>query len=267
MIKILFLGDIVAKPGRRVVNTMVPDLVKKHQIDFVIANGENATHGKGLIYHHYQLLKTAGVDAITLGNHFADRDEIRQYLDAATDIIRPLNLLEDFPGLGSAVFDNGEVRIRVTNLLGEAFLNKAVVNPFVALDQLLQSTEPGEIHIVDFHAEATAEKKALAYAFDGKVSAVIGTHTHTQTRDNQILPHGTAFITDVGMCGPYQSVLGVKPEIIIARMWRGEKQFFDYDEQGQALLSAVVISIDETTALATEITPLYLLEPTQWRNL
>ncbi|HKM10768.1 MAG: TIGR00282 family metallophosphoesterase [Bacilli bacterium] len=260
MIKILFIGDIVAKVGRRMVQELLPDLVKKHQIDFVIANGENATHGKGIIYNHYQQLKQAGVDAITLGNHYDDRDEIRTFLDAATDIIRPINLLNDYPGVGSALFDNGRIRIRVTNVLGSAFLLEKVENPFIAFDRLLTTIEPGDIHIVDFHAEATAEKRSFGYAFDGRVSAIIGTHTHIQTRDAKILPAGSAYISDVGMTGAEESVLGVIPDITIRRFWHGENKFFDYDDKAAGLLSAVVITIDENTNLATKITPLYILE-------
>ncbi|MGI6714049.1 MAG: TIGR00282 family metallophosphoesterase [Bacilli bacterium] len=260
MIKILFIGDIVARVGRRLVKKLLPDLIKKHQIDFVIANGENTTHGRGLTFHHYQELKQAGIDVITLGNHYDDRDEIRTFLDGGSDVIRPLNLTRDYPGVGSAVFDNGEVRIRVTNILGMAFMDEIVENPFVSLDRLLRDCPLDEIHIVDFHAEATAEKKAFAYAFDGRVSAIIGTHTHIQTRDAQILKKGTAYITDVGMTGPEPSVLGVKPDIIIKRFWHGEQKFFDYDNKASGVFSGVILTFDKHTTQAIKITPLYLLE-------
>lgn len=260
MIKILFIGDVVARVGRRLVSKLLPDLIKKHQIDFVIANGENATHGRGLTFHHYQELKNAGVDVITLGNHYDDRDEIRTFLDGSSEIIRPLNLTHDYPGVGSEVFDNGEVRIRVTNILGTAFMDEIVENPFVSMAKLLEECPLDEIHIVDFHAEATAEKRAFGYAFDGKVTAILGTHTHIQTRDAMLLPKGTAYITDVGMTGPEPSVLGVKPEIIIDRFYHGGKSFFDYDNKASGVFSAVILTIDKNSGQALKITPLYLLE-------
>lgn len=259
--RILFIGDIVAKRGREIVKSLLPGLKTKHRIDFVIANGENATHGKGLIYNHYKFLLDAGIDCITLGNHYGDKNEIDSYLDQANQLVRPLNLKKEYPGVGTTLFYSEEgYKIRVTNVLGTVFMHEEVDNPFESLDKILSEEEKADIHIVDFHCEATAEKEAFGWAFDGRVTAIVGTHTHVQTRDARILPQGTGYLTDVGMCGPYNSVLGVKKETIINRMWKNEKTRFEYDDHDEALFSAVVIDVDETTGFTKEMIPIYIVE-------
>ena len=190
--KILFIGDIVGIVGRRMIHDHLNTFVEKYHIDFVIANAENATHGKGLIRHHYEELIDDGIDAITLGNHYDNKSEIRRYIDSADRLIRPLNLIHEYPGEGSILFEYNGITIRVTNLLGSAFMDENVNNPYYSLLELINNEEKADIHIVDYHAEATGEKLCLAYALDGKVSAVLGTHTHVQTRDYQILENGTA---------------------------------------------------------------------------
>lgn len=260
MKKILFIGDIVGQKGRQAVLFHLSKLKKKHHIDFVIANAENATHGKGLIYHHYESLLDYGIDCLTLGNHYDAKSEIRHYLDGALSLVRPYNLLKEYPGVGTTVFKDDRFSIRITNLLGSAFMSEEVKNPFDSLLEIIKKEEKTDIHIVDFHAEATGEKYALAHAFDGQVSAVIGTHTHVQTRDARILPSGTGYISDVGMTGPYEGILGVNPEAIIKRLWHNEKVVFTLDDRPSTIFSALVITVDETTGLTKEITPLYLLE-------
>ena len=258
--KILFIGDIVGKIGRRLIKEKVPYFVEKYQIDFVIANGENATHGKGLIKHHYQELIDSGVDVITLGNHYDNKNEIRHYIDSADRLIRPLNLLHDYPGVGTEIYDLDGYTIRVTNLLGSAFMGEEVNSPYLAMLDLLADEEPANIHIVDFHAEATGEKQCLAYALDGKVSAVLGTHTHVQTNDAKVLPEGTAFISDVGMCGYADGVLGDSKETVIPKILYGGKSRFAPPDEGRGLLSAVVIDIDENTGKSRSIFPIYYQE-------
>ena len=260
ILKILFIGDIVGKVGRRMIKDKVPYFVKKYDIDFVIANGENATHGKGLIRHHYDELIDAGVDGVTLGNHFNSKNEINRYIDGADYLIRPLNLRYDFPGEGSALYDVDGVSIRVTNILGSAFMTEDVVNPYLRTLELLEEAEPATIHIIDFHAEATGEKLSYAYALDGKVSAVLGTHTHVQTNDARILPKGTAFITDVGMCGEYDSVLGFETNSVVDKTIYGFEAKFQLHDEGKGLFSAVVIDIDEVTGLAKDIFSIYYVE-------
>ena len=259
--KILFLGDIVGKVGRRTVINNLERLVNKYQVDFVIANGENATHGKGLIEKHYYELLDAGVDCITLGNHYLSKDQLLNYIEDADALVRPLNISKRIGGEGSRLFTVNGVNIRVTNVLGTAFMKEEVSSPYYSLKSLIDSLESEDsIHIVDYHAEATGEKMCFGYAFDGLVSAVLGTHTHVQTNDAKILPNGTAFISDVGMCGAANGVLGFEKNSVMRVTMFGEKDRFGFDEQDQGLLNAVVIDIDETTHKAREIFTVKLLE-------
>ena len=259
--KILFLGDIVGKVGRRTVANNLEKLVKKYQVDFVIANGENATHGKGLIEKHYFELLDAGVDCITLGNHYLSKDNLLTYIEDADALVRPLNISKRIGGEGTRLFVVNGVNIRVTNVLGTAFMKEEVSSPYYSLKSLIDSLESEDsIHIVDYHAEATGEKMCFGYAFDGLVSAVLGTHTHVQTNDAKILPNGTAFISDVGMCGAANGVLGFEKNSVMRVTMFGEKDRFAFDEQDQGLLNAVVIDIDEVTHKAKEIVVVKLLE-------
>lgn len=243
------------------VKEYLPNIVDKYNIDFVIANGENASHGKGLLRHHYFELIESGVDVITLGNHYDSKKDIRGYIDRVDRLIRPLNLLNEYPGEGSAVYDVNGVSIRVTNLLGSSFMKEEVNNPYYSLlDYLSNQEEKEDIHIVDFHAEATGEKICFAYAFDGKVSAVIGTHTHVQTRDARILAEGTGFISDVGMTGLYDGALGFDKDSVVNKLMYGNQSKFSIPEEGRGLFSAVVLNIDERTGKCIEIFPIYQVE-------
>lgn len=259
--KILFFGDIVGQTGRNAIKHNIERLVKKYQIDFVIANGENATHGKGLIEKHYNELIDAGVDVITLGNHYLSKDRILDYIDDAECLIRPYNISKRIGGVGSKVFDCDGVKIRVTNILGTAFMKEEVNSPYYALKSLVDSLEDEDsIHIVDFHAEATGEKMCFGYAFDGIVSAVLGTHTHVQTNDAKILENGTAFISDVGMCGAANGVLGFDKETVMAKTIFGQSVRFDLDKEDQEMINAVVLDIDEDTKKTKEIILVKYLE-------
>ena len=259
--KILFLGDIVGKVGRRVVINNLEKLVKKYQVDFVIANGENATHGKGLIEKHYYDLLNAGVDCITLGNHYLSKDRILDYIEDADALVRPLNISKRIGGEGSRVFDVNGVKVRVTNILGTAFMKEEVSSPYYSLKSLIDSLESEDsIHIIDYHAEATGEKMCFGYAFDGLVSAVLGTHTHVQTSDAKILENGTAFISDVGMCGAANGVLGFEKNSVMRVTMFGEKDRFGFDENDQGMINAVVLSIDEVSHKALEIIPVKFME-------
>ena len=258
--KILFIGDIVGKIGRRVIKDHLQTFVDKYHIDFVIANGENVTHGKGLLRHHYLELVDDGIDAITLGNHYDSKNDLRKYIDSTDRLIRPLNLLHPYPGEGSIVYELNGVTIRVTNVLGSVFMNEEVNNPYYSLIELINNEEKADIHIVDFHAEATGEKLCLAYALDGKVSAVLGTHTHVQTKDYKILEGGTAYISDVGMTGFADGALGFSKETVVNKIIYGEQSRFDLPSEGRGLLSAVVLDIDEFSGKCKEIFPIYYLE-------
>lgn len=236
-------------------------ICKKYEIDFVIANGENVSHGKGILKAHYEELVDAGVDIITLGNHYDSKKELSRYIDRVDRLVRPVNLITSYPGEGSIVFDVDGISVRVTNLLGSVFMKENVDNPYkTIMDIINNEEEPATIHIVDFHAEATGEKQCLAYALDGKVSAVLGTHTHVQTHDAKILPNGTAFISDVGMTGFADGVLGCTKETVVPKVLWGAQSKFDTPDEGRGVLSAVVIDIDDNTGLANQIFPIYLLE-------
>ncbi len=258
--KILFIGDVVGRVGRRMLKERVHYYVNKYEIDFVIANGENATHGKGLNRNHYFELLDAGVDAITLGNHYMSKSDILRYIDQVDRLIRPYNLLKEFPGEGSVVFDVNGISVRVTNILGSAFMDEQVNAPYYSILTILDEEEPATVHIVDFHAEATGEKQSLAYALDGKVTAVLGTHTHVQTNDAHILPNGTAFISDVGMTGFADGVLGSTKETVVNKLIYGQQSKFQTPDEGRGIFSAVVIDIDDNTGLSTNIFPIYYLE-------
>lgn len=238
----------------------VPYFVKKYEIDFVIANGENTTHGKGLIRHHYEELIDSGIDVVTLGNHYDSKNEITRYIDGADRLIRPLNLRHEYPGEGSALFDIDGVTIRVTNILGSAFMHEEVNSPYLSTLQLLEETEPANIHIVDFHGEATGEKLSYAYAFDGKLTAVLGTHTHVQTHDAKILPQGTAFISDVGMTGYNDGILGCEKDSVVKKIMYGEQSKFKVPDEGRGLFSAVVLDVDEMSGTCNQIFTIYYVE-------
>lgn len=258
--RILFFGDIVGEVGRKAVLNNVEKLIKKYQIDFVIANGENATHGKGLIERHYLELTNGGVDCITLGNHYLSKNQILDYIDDATCLVRPLNLSKRIGGEGSVLFEVNGSLIRVTNILGEAFMQEEVSSPYYSFKQLLDSLDnENSIHIVDYHAETTSEKIAFGYAFDGEVSAVIGTHTHVQTNDAHILENGTGFITDAGMCGDANGILGFEKHSVMNKTLFGEKSKFEIDVNGQQMINAVVIDVDEITKKCREIFPVRVL--------
>lgn len=238
------------------------EIVDKYQIEFVIANGENASHGKGLLRHHYYELLSYGVDVITLGNHYDNKRDIRRYLDQADRLIRPLNLVHEYPGEGSAVYDVDGISIRITNLLGSAMMDEVVNNPYYSLIDYLsdEDNEQTTIHIIDFHAEATGEKYCFAHALDGKISAVLGTHTHVQTRDYRILEKGTAFISDVGMTGLYDGALGFDKDSVTKKIIYGDQSPFTIPDDGKGILSAVVIDVDNNNGNATDIFPIYLVE-------
>lgn len=250
--KILFIGDIVSSTGRSIVSRYLKDIKNKYEIDFVIANGENAAHGKGITEKMYLELLSYGIDVVTLGNHFLLATESLNVLDRSEKLIRPLNLHSSVPGSGSRVFDVKGYKVRVTNLLGKVFINDLnPSNPFDAIDALLEASNE-VIHIVDFHAEATAEKLSLGWYLDGKVSAVIGTHTHVPTADERIFPNGTAYQSDVGMCGPYDGIIGMRKDLVIHKQRTGLPTKFDIEE-GDAQLNACVLDIDEASGKTRSI--------------
>jgi metallophosphoesterase (TIGR00282 family) len=257
---ILFLGDIVGKVGRRTVEKHLADLKKEFCIDFTIANGENATHGKGLSLSHYQELIKNGIDCITMGNHFYRVSEIISHNAEYVSMIRPANFYKDAPGVGTKIFAVGTKTIRVTNLIGRIFIEGADSNPFDTLSKIIADGPATDVHFVDFHAEATGEKMSLAKAFDGQVTIVVGTHTHVQTADERILPKGTGFISDVGMCGLYDSVLGVCPEGPVERTWKLAPATFVIPEEGIGMLNGIVVAVDDKTNMPTSIKRINIID-------
>ncbi len=249
-VRVLFLGDIVGPIGRRVVKYYLNYYKEKENIDFVIANGENATHGRGISFNHYNELINSGVDCLTSGNHFFEnRDYLKDEYNFSS-MIRPINFDEDCPLKGSEIFTlKDNTKIRVSNAIGRVFLNQAQYNPFYMLYNL--TNEEDVIHIVDFHAEATAEKRVLSEYLDGKVSAVIGTHTHVQTNDAKLLKEGTFFLTDAGMNGEYDSVLGTIKDNSIYKTVTLMPAKFETNETGDGLLNGVILDIDKESKKVT----------------
>lgn len=255
---IIFLGDITGKPGRRVVHDHLPTLKNQYQPMYVIANGENAASGHGITPEIADVLLGSGIDGLTLGNHTFDRKEIIPYLDSSPRIVRPANMSANAPGRGVMFLDTGAVEMAVINLSGRVFMEPMYDDPFHAIDKILERIDTPHI-FVDFHGEATSEKAAFGFHVAGRVSACIGTHTHVTTADEQILEGGTAFMTDIGMCGPYPSVLGVQQEIVVERFRKGVGHRFEgADEAG--ILNGVVITIDQDTGRATKIERIRLTE-------
>lgn len=244
--KILVIGDVVSSAGCEFLRKKLSSFKKENGIDFCIANGENSAVGNGITPDSAQYLFDCGVDFITTGNHIFRRKEIYDFLDSRSDIIRPANFWKNAPGKGTAVVDLGSTQIRIINLSGSAYMDRCD-NPFTAVDEILKNNEC-KITLVDFHAEATAEKGALAYYLDGRVSAVFGTHTHILTADARILPKGTGFITDTGMTGPVNSVLGIKPESSINLFRTGMPSKFEAAE-GECMMNGCIFDIDKKTGL------------------
>lgn len=216
--KILALGDIVSPMAVEGLKTKLWDYRKNEKIDFVVANGENASKGNGLEADAAQALLDYGVDVITGGNHIWQKNSLRQFLESSKNIVRPMNFSGECAGNGYTIADCNGYRVLVMNVSGTVFM-ESLDCPFRSVEKCLESqTGKYDVSLLDIHAEATGEKYALARYFDGRISGIFGTHTHVQTADEQILPNGTAYITDLGMCGPKNSILGVKSEIIIEKM-------------------------------------------------
>ncbi len=227
-LRILFLGDIVGKPGRKVIAEKLDGLKKKYKTDIVVANGENAAGGFGITGKVYQELRELGIEVITSGNHIWDKKEIYQVIDQEDRLLRPLNYSPKAPGRGYGIFNvKGKNNIGIINLSGRVFMGPADC-PFRVFDDVIESIRKiTPVILVDFHAEATSEKRAFLHYADGRAAAILGTHTHISTADSQITPAGTAYITDVGMTGVQNSVLGVEPQAIISRFLTGLPQRFE----------------------------------------
>lgn len=260
MMRILFIGDIVGQPGRACVARHLPALRERYGPDAVIANAENAAGGLGVTPHLLKELRKAGIDGFTLGNHTWRRPELIKGIDGLDHVVRPANFPENNPGRGSMILGLADGRkIGVLNLVGRVFMEAARC-PFLTADAELEGLrQETPVILVDMHAEATAEKIALGWHLDGRCTAVIGTHTHVQTADGWILPRGTAYLSDVGMCGPYQSVIGVETDKVLHRFLTGMPAKFDV-AGGPCVFSGVVIEADDDTGRALQIEPILIRE-------
>ncbi len=243
--RILLIGDIVARPGRAAVNEVLPKIIEEENVEFVIANAENLAHGRGATAGTLDEMMDAGVDFFTGGDHLfwhkGFDKEVENY-----PIIRPANYPETMAGDGYKIVEADQARILIINLMGQAFINEPVSNPFNKIEEILEQVEENsyDISIVDLHAEATSDKIAFGFFVDGKIDAVFGTHTHVPTCDERVLPKGTMFITDAGMTGNIDSVLGVKKEIIIDRVVHANKQRFVWELEGRTEFRSVLVDTD-----------------------
>jgi metallophosphoesterase (TIGR00282 family) len=256
--RLLFIGDIVGKPGRDLLRRGLAALIAHHRIDLVIANGENAAAGFGITPDIADDFFQHGVRVITGGNHSWDKKEIVPYMADHPRLLRPANFPAGTPGLGRVIVEaaNG-VKVAVINLIGRVFM-VALDDPFkVVLDEIRAIGQEAQVIFVDFHAEATSEKVAMGWHLDGRVAAVVGTHTHVQTADSRVLPQGTAYITDVGMTGPHDSVIGVDRRAVLARFLTGLPQRFETSTENPRLNGIVVVA-DEATGRALSIERLSL---------
>ncbi|MFC0299615.1 TIGR00282 family metallophosphoesterase [Virgibacillus soli] len=250
--KILFIGDVVGSPGREMVQQYLPKIKEKYRPHVTIVNGENAAAGKGITEKIYKQFLEWGAQVVTMGNHTWDKKEIFEFIDDAKYLIRPANFPANNPGKGLVFINVNGVEVAVINLQGRTFL-PAIEDPFTMIDTLIQQAKKRtNIIFVDFHAEATSEKQALGWYVDGRASAVVGTHTHTQTADNRILPKGTAYITDVGMTGPYDGILGMQREAVLKRFLTNLPVRFEVDKDGRAQLNAFLVTIDDKAGRALD---------------
>lgn len=253
--KILAIGDVCGSIGCEKLKSLLPKLKKDYHIDFTIVNGENSADGNGISPSSANLIFAAGADVITGGNHTLRRRDAGSLLDENPCVLRPDNLEKAEYGSGYCLVDMGYCSVAVINLSGTVYLERLEAsNPFLAADRLIEraKNDGASMIILDFHAEATSEKRAMGFYLDGKVTAVLGSHTHVQTNDAQILKNGTAYITDLGMTGPAESVLGVDPKIIIDRLRNNSTGRFCLAE-GKCCLEGVVITVDKSTYKATDI--------------
>ena len=257
--RIMLVGDVVGRAGRRAFRTITPRLRTERGIDVVIVNGENSAGGKGYTRKALDELYAGGADVVTSGNHVWDKKEVFDFVDEEPFLVRPANYPEGTPGHGYCIFPFRTAHIAVMNLSGRSFM-PALDCPFQKADEILaEITGKADLVVLDFHAETTSEKLAMGYYLDGRASVVVGTHTHVQTADERILPGGTAYITDLGMVGPYDSILGVRKDAVIQKFRTGMPVRFDMAE-GAAEYAAVIVDIDPSGGRTPQIERVLLRE-------
>ena len=254
--KVLFCGDVVGKSGRQVLTAVLPDLKQDLQPDLIIVNGENAAHGFGLTPKLFQGLTQMGIDVVTMGNHTFDKADINDLLDSESNLVRPMNYPENTIGHGFCIVEKNGIRVCVAQLLGRVFM-RPVEDPFATIDAFVQKNQKKyDILIVDFHAEATAEKVGMGYFLDGRAGLVLGTHTHTPTADARILPNGTGFQADIGMCGDYNSIIGMSVASALPR-FSGVQQRLTPAE-GKGTFCATFAELDDRTGHCLSIRPIII---------
>ena len=242
--RILFIGDLVGKIGRKAIAEYLPKIKQSHRPTITIVNAENAAHGKGLTEKIYKQLLRDGVDFITMGNHTYGQREIYDFIDEAKRMVRPANFPSEAPGVGMRFIQINDIKLAIINLQGRSFM-PVIDDPFKKADELINEAKQQTPYIfVDFHAETTSEKNAMGWYLDGRVSAVVGTHTHIQTADERILPQGTGYITDVGMTGFYDGILGINKTEVIERFITSLPQRHVVPDDGRSVLSGVLIDLD-----------------------
>ena len=253
--KILVIGDVFGRPGRRAIKELLPGLVAECKAELVIVNGENAAGGRGLTRKTAEELFAAPIDVMTAGNHIWEHEELHPYLDSH-NIIRPANTREPQRGKGWMVIEKGGVRVGIVSLQGEVFMDEkgaAVTSPFHYIDAIMPDLEKAcDFILVDFHAEATSEKRALAWHLDGRIQAFLGTHTHVQTADEHVMAKGMAYISDLGMTGPHESAIGLDGDVALQRFLSGEKKKFKVAE-GMVRLEGVLLDVDVKSKRAKSI--------------
>ncbi len=260
-VRILFIGDVVGVPGYNIVKLLLPGIIEKERIDFVIANGENISDGMGILKRDAETLLSLPVNVLTGGNHTLDKIQSHKYIAETNNVLRPLNYPKGVYGNGYGIFniENSNLKIAVVNLIGRVYM-KPLDCPFKAFDRVYEKLkDETKIIFVDFHGEATSEKIAFGWFADGRASVVVGTHTHVQTADSRILPKGTAYITDVGMTGPYESVIGMKTEASVRRYIFGTPHKHEVAE-GDVKLAGIIAEVDPETGKSVSIKRLLLPE-------
>jgi metallophosphoesterase (TIGR00282 family) len=256
--RILILGDVVGRPARRAVRDLVPAIIQRESIDLAVANAENAAGGMGVDVKSAQELFSSGIHVLTSGNHIWKKKEIFSYLDEHSYLLRPANYPEGAPGRGWCEWQKNGLKALVINVQGRVFMPNHVDDPFRAVDRILEKHgHYSRVVIVDMHAEATSEKNAMGWYLDGRASAVFGTHTHIQTADERVLPNGTAYITDLGMCGPFDSIIGIERDVVINGFLTQLPRKFEVAQEN-VVLQGVIVDIDQSNGKAREIRRLRL---------
>lgn len=257
--RLVFIGDVCYKPGRRFLSQRLKSILKEYEAGFCVVNGENSAGGKGINNAIANEIFDAGADVITTGNHIWAKKEVFNFIDSEKRVLRPLNYHKNNPGRGYIIIEKDGKKLAVVNLSGRVYMEHCNC-PFEAMEEILpELKKETKALLVDFHAEATSEKAAFAWNFDGQISTVVGTHTHVQTSDERILPFGTGFITDAGMTGPYEGIIGADREVIIKKFTTGLPGFFT-QQKGRCQINGVFLEIDENTGKCTQIERIYEVE-------